>query len=61
MGKWNLSAPAPADAQHWGAAGVSGPDAEDGSDQVGTSDYVGGRALGLHLARCRYGFNNKFD
>lgn len=42
MGKWNLSASAPADAQHWGAAGVSGPDTEDGSDQVGTSDYMGG-------------------
>lgn len=42
VGKWNLSASPPADAQHRGAAGVSGPHSEDGGDQVRPFDYMGG-------------------
>lgn len=42
VGKWNIGSPPPADAQHRSAASVSGPHAEDGSDQVRPSDYVGG-------------------
>lgn len=49
VGKWNLSTPPPADAQHWGVAGVSGPYTENGSDQVRTSDYMGGRCRSFVL------------
>lgn len=42
VGKWNLNSSPPADAQHWGAASVSGPHPEDGGDQVRPSDYLGG-------------------
>lgn len=42
MGKWNLGTSPPADAQHRGVAGVSGPHTEDGGDQVGPFDYMGG-------------------
>lgn len=47
VGKWNLSASPPADAQHWGAPSVSGPHSEDGGDQVRPSDYMGGLCIFL--------------
>lgn len=42
LGKWNFITAPPANAQHWGAAGVSWTHSEDGSNQIRTSDYMGG-------------------
>lgn len=43
VGKWHLNASSTANAQHWGASGVSGPHSEDGGHQVRPSNHMGGQ------------------
>lgn len=51
VGKRHLSASTPANAQHRGAAGVSGPHSEDGGHQVGPSHYLGGMCENVNLSK----------